>query len=73
MPYMISSDDDGQSLTIEQFCEGEQLSVPYYFKMRRQGKGPREIRLGRAVRITRQARRDWRRQRELDSSTSSIS
>jgi len=65
----IETDDDGPSLTIPQFCADEQFSRPFYFKLRKRGKGPREIRLGRAVRITRQARRDWRRQRESDSNT----
>jgi hypothetical protein len=72
MPNTIIDTDDGQSLTIEQFCSDEQLSVPFYFKLRRQGKGPREIRLGRAVRITRQARRDWRRERENDNSPNAV-
>jgi hypothetical protein len=55
---------DSRSKTIDQFCDAEQMSRPHYFKMRRRGLGPREIRDGRFVRITPEAHAAWRRERE---------
>jgi hypothetical protein len=49
------------ALTIRQFCILENMAVATYYKMRRLGHGPDEMRIpGTAiVRITQQARRDW--------------
>src|SRR5262249_5106123 len=51
-----------KSLTIPQFCADEQISEPTYYKMRSLGLGPKELRYPglRAVRITIQARDEWR-------------
>lgn len=53
----------GHSLTIAEFCAAERMSRPFYFKLRQRGKGPRELREGRFVRITPEAHAEWRRQR----------
>ena len=52
------------NFTIKQFCEAEGFSVPHYFKLRRMGRGPRELRIGAVVRITAEARRDFHRANE---------
>jgi hypothetical protein len=64
----IDVPSDDRSKTIDQFCRAEQMSRPHYFKMRRRGLGPREIRDGRFIRITPQAHAEWRRARERSGS-----
>lgn len=53
-----------ESYTIEEFCRSEKISRAYYFVLRQRGEAPREMRLGRCVRISPEARADWRRARE---------
>jgi hypothetical protein len=55
---------DDRSKTITQFCRAEQMSRPFYFKLRKRGLGPRELREGRFIRITPEAHAEWRRARE---------
>ncbi|MBN8964592.1 MAG: hypothetical protein J0H89_04255 [Rhizobiales bacterium] len=52
---------DDRTLTIREFCLLEGISAPSYFKLRKSGNGPRELRLpGSAiVRITAKARHEW--------------
>jgi hypothetical protein len=61
----VPSDD--QSKTIKQFCRAEQMSRPQYYNMKKRGRGPRELRDGRFVRITPQSHAEWRRARENDN------
>jgi hypothetical protein len=53
------------SLTIPEFCRAERISVAFYYKLKHQGLGPVEMRLGRSPRITAAARRRWQQQREM--------
>lgn len=46
--------------TINEFCESERISRSMYYKLRRLGLGPREMAVGTAVRISPEARADWR-------------
>jgi hypothetical protein len=52
------------SYTIDSFCEAENFTKPYYFKLKKEGRGPREMRDGRLIRITHKARLDWQKERE---------
>jgi len=54
-----------QSFTIAEFCASEKISRAHYFNLRDRGEGPREMRLGRSVRISPEARAEWRREREI--------
>lgn len=56
------TDDDGPSLTISEFCRLEALSSATYHKIQRAGTGPKTIAIPntRVVRISAQARREWR-------------
>ena len=56
-----AADHHERALTIRQFCILENMAVATYYKMRRLGYGPDEMRVpGTAlVRITQQARGDW--------------
>jgi hypothetical protein len=58
--------------TISQFCRKKKLSKAKYFSMRRAGRGPREARDGKWVRITPEAERDWDRERELVAGSNDI-
>jgi hypothetical protein len=52
------------SLTLPEFCESERISLAFYYKLKRLGLGPREMVIGRAKRISPEARAEWRRARE---------
>jgi hypothetical protein len=53
--------------SIAEFCEAFGISIRTYFKLREQGKGPREMRLGRRVLITVESALTWAREREAAS------
>jgi hypothetical protein len=52
------------SYTIDEFCKAERISRSMFYKLRSQGKAPRLFNAGTAVRISPEARREWRRKRE---------
>jgi hypothetical protein len=54
-----------RSMTIEEFCQSERISRALFYIMRREGWGPRLMYVGASVRISPEARRDWRREREV--------
>jgi hypothetical protein len=47
------------SKTIEEFCHDHSISRSFYYKMKKLGIGPDEMRHGTAVRITREAEMRW--------------
>jgi hypothetical protein len=61
---------DDADLTISEFCRLAHISTPTYFSLQRKGLGPETITIPgtRIVRISPQARREWReRMRELSA------
>jgi hypothetical protein len=56
--------DTDHSQTILEFCISERISRAKYFQLKAEGRGPREMRIGKLVRISPEARRDWRRSLE---------
>jgi hypothetical protein len=54
----------GGAFTIKEFCEAHRISTAYYYIMKAQGFGPREMRVGSRRIISFEAAADWRRQRE---------
>jgi hypothetical protein len=55
------------SLTIAEFCAAEKISRGLYYKLKKQGRGPREMELGPgAKRISFEAHQEWRRAREAE-------
>ncbi|UPK40550.1 hypothetical protein IVB18_34705 [Bradyrhizobium sp. 186] len=50
--------------TIPEFCEAFRISERTYFNMRDEGCGPRELRIGRTVRISMAAAAEWAAARE---------
>ena len=57
----------GDAHTRLSFCSSNKISESFYFKLKRQGKGPREIELDRRIIITPEAERDWRAVREAET------
>jgi hypothetical protein len=53
------------SYSIDTFCARHGMSPQMYVKMRQQGLGPREFRIGSRVKISKEAAAEWRREREL--------
>jgi hypothetical protein len=58
---------DNTASTIFEFCRRKKISKAKYFAMRREGRGPREMRDGRWVRISVAAERDWEHEREAEN------
>jgi hypothetical protein len=57
----IKTNISRRSFTIPEFCYRHGLSEGKYREMRKHGKGPREKRYGRLVRITEDAEAAWMR------------
>ena len=60
----MAKQSDTLTLTIKQFCALVPMSETTYFVMKRAGQGPREMRIGRHVRISREAAAAWIRDQE---------
>jgi hypothetical protein len=57
----------GDAHTRLSFCASNHISESLYFKLKRQGRGPREIELDGRIIITPEAEADWRREREAET------
>ena len=53
-----------EAFSIDSFCEAHNFSKAMYFKLQNEGHGPRVMRVGNRVLISREAAADWRRERE---------
>jgi excisionase family DNA binding protein len=58
----------GHCLSIDQFCELENIARSTLYKLWREGRGPRFHQVGKVRRITEEARREW--QQKLEPATS---
>ncbi len=57
--------------TVQEFCaEHGGISKPFFYKLQKDGKGPRLMKVGRRTLITAEAAADWRKQMENDSNPS---
>jgi predicted DNA-binding transcriptional regulator AlpA len=61
--------DIEKDFLIEEWCEKRRISRAYFYVLKKQGKGPRELRLGKKILITRQADLEWQRAREAEQAT----
>ena len=52
------------ALSIPEFCEAHGISEAFYYKLKKQGEGPREMKLGARTLISLEAAAEWRRARE---------
>jgi predicted DNA-binding transcriptional regulator AlpA len=55
------------SLSIQEFCDAEGIGRNTYYKLKKQGRAPREFRIGASVRISHEARIAWRRKMQKES------
>lgn len=53
-----------RSYSIQEFCAAERITAPTYYKLKKLGLGPKEMRMGTVIRISHTERRRWQRQRE---------
>jgi hypothetical protein len=53
-----------EAYTIEEFCRSHGFSRAHYFNVAREGRGPRIMRVGARVLISKEAAAEWRRTRE---------
>lgn len=54
------------ALTIPDFCETNRISVTTYFAIKKAGKGPTEMKVGKRRLISPDAMETWRRAREAE-------
>ena len=52
------------ALSISEFCESFGISEAFYFKLKRKGLGPVEMKVGQRILISLEATAAWRVQRE---------
>jgi hypothetical protein len=55
--------------TIPQFCEDHEMSKAFYYKLDKQGLGPKVLKIGRRRLITAEAAAEWRAAMQERSST----
>jgi hypothetical protein len=53
--------------TLPQLFRDNKISKAKYYGLKRQGRGPREMRDGRWVRVSDEAERDWHRELERNA------
>jgi len=56
-----------EAFTISGFCVAHKISPSFYFKLRGQGLGPKEMRLGSRILITKESAQRWREERTAES------
>jgi hypothetical protein len=59
--------DDIDAMSIPEFCRRHGLSQWMYFQLQQRGEGPRTMKVGGRVYISREAAAQWRRLRERDA------
>ncbi|MET4086452.1 hypothetical protein [Bradyrhizobium sp. MOS001] len=52
------------ALSILEFCDAHGISEGFYYKLKKQRQGPREMKLGARTLITLESAAEWRRARE---------
>src|SRR3954454_1085022 len=53
------------ALSIPEFCEAHGISEGFFYKLKKQGEGPREMKVGARTLITFESAAEWRRAREV--------
>jgi len=56
------------ALSIPEFCKAHGISEGFFYKLKKQGKGPREMKVGARTLITLESAAEWRRAREASRS-----
>src|SRR4051812_10316996 len=53
------------ALSIPEFCEAHGISEGFFYKLKKLGEGPREMKVGARTLITFESAAEWRRAREV--------
>ncbi len=53
-----------KALSVKDFCEAYNISKSFLYRLKREGKGPRMMRIGRRTLISAEAAREWQSQNE---------
>jgi predicted DNA-binding transcriptional regulator AlpA len=56
------------ALSIREFCQAHGISEAFFYKLKKQGEGPREMKVGARTLITFESAAEWRRIRENQQS-----
>jgi hypothetical protein len=64
-----TSDASADAMSIPEFCRRHSISVDFYFKLQRHGRGPDVIRIGGRTLISKEAAARWRKRREREPIT----
>lgn len=52
---------DNQTQSIKEFCKANGISESFFYKLRKQGRAPRTLSVGRRTLITAEAAEEWRK------------
>jgi predicted DNA-binding transcriptional regulator AlpA len=61
------------ALSIREFCEAHGISEGSFYKLKRQGEGPREMKVGARTLISFESAAEWRRAREAKHTETIVS
>jgi predicted DNA-binding transcriptional regulator AlpA len=56
------------ALSIREFCRAHGISEGFFYKLKKQGEGPREMKVGARTLISFESAAEWRRAREAQHS-----
>jgi excisionase family DNA binding protein len=59
-PVLVSGDGERDVFTIAEFCQMHGITMPTWYRLVEEQRAPKFMRVGRQIRITRQAIEDWR-------------
>ena len=60
------------ALSISEFCEAHGISEGFFYKLKKRGEGPREMKVGVRTLITFESAARWRRKREADTNAATV-
>lgn len=60
-------DIPGYAQSVESFCKSNGISRSLFYKLRRQGRAPRIMKIGRRTLISEEAASEWRRAMERNT------
>jgi predicted DNA-binding transcriptional regulator AlpA len=60
------------ALSIPEFCKAHGISEGFFYKLKKQGEGPREMKVGRRTLIAFESAAEWRRAREKAAAATAV-
>jgi hypothetical protein len=61
--------DNEKDMLVPEWCTKHRISRSFYYVLKTQGKGPRELRLGSKILITHKADAEWLQAREAEQAS----